>query len=197
GSTAVVLTLAGREALIAHVGDSRAYRLRGGALERLTRDHSVVAALVAAGAIRPEHAERHPDANRITRALGISQELEPELSAPLFVSPGDVFALCTDGLSDLVSDAEIAEILGKGESPEASCKELVDLANARGGHDNVTVAIARVLEVSDVRPRETVEMPGQDRTLVEPPAFTVMMTRHAGRETVTDKDARDTAPTLV
>ncbi|HLV65835.1 MAG TPA: protein phosphatase 2C domain-containing protein [Polyangiaceae bacterium] len=198
GSTAVVLTLAGREALIAHVGDSRAYRLRGGALERLTRDHSVVAALIAAGAIRPENADRHPDANRITRALGISPELEPELSAPLFVNPGDVFALCTDGLSDLVSDAEIAEVLASAESPEVSCKKLVDLANARGGHDNVTIAVARVLEVSDKRPRETVEMGGQDQTVVEPPAFTVMMTRHAGqRATVADQVARDTSPTLV
>ncbi|HEY8946827.1 MAG TPA: hypothetical protein VIM73_21440, partial [Polyangiaceae bacterium] len=150
-STAVILALAGREGLVAHVGDSRAYRIRARHLERLTRDHSVVEALLAAGAINTEQANLHPDANRITRALGIAPEIEPELSAPIHVEAGDVFVLCSDGLSDILNDLDITELVSGSPSPEAACDSLIALANQRGGHDNISVQVLRVLALGPAR----------------------------------------------
>lgn len=217
GSTAVVLALAGREVVVAHVGDSRAYRVRARHLERLTRDHSVVEALLAAGAITTEQANQHPDANRITRALGIAPEIDPEVSAPLRVETGDIFVLCSDGLSDLVSDSEIGEIATSSASPEACCEALVALANQRGGHDNISVAVLRVLAVG--APRRSGETQGltptpalasaetqssptaaDQQTLVEQPGFTVVMGSRDGvaRTVQYQPDgARNTSPTLV
>jgi protein phosphatase len=205
GSTAVVLALSGREACVCHVGDSRAYRVRAQKAERLTRDHSVVEALLAAGAINAEQAEAHPDANRITRALGIATEIEPEVGPPTQVEIGDTFVLCSDGLSDLVGDAEIGQITASAATPELACENLVGLANARGGHDNITVSVARVIALGPERRRETVEMTAG--TQAERVAKTVVMTdeRHpsntlpSNRATEpTPSDApRDTSPTLV
>lgn len=201
GSTAVVLALAGQEALIAYVGDSRAYRLRGLVAERLTRDHSVVEALLAAGAITPEVARAHPDANRITRALGIAAEIEPELCAPQRLQVGDVFLLCSDGLSDLLEDHELAEVAASAPSPEAACKALVALANQRGGHDNISVAVLRVLAVGAERREATLEMPsaGTPQTVLDAPPFTVVMSaaESAPRTPSTEHDVRHTVPTLV
>lgn len=202
GSTAVVLALAGQEALIAYVGDSRAYRLRGLVAERLTRDHSVVEALLAAGAITAEAARAHPDANRITRALGISADIEPELCAPQRLQVGDVFLLCSDGLSDLLEDHELAELAASVPSPEAACSALVALANQRGGHDNISVALLRVLSVGAERREATLEMPsaGTPQTVLDTPAFTVVMSpaESAPRTPSTERDMpRQTVPTLV
>jgi PPM family protein phosphatase len=147
GTTCVALVLCGAEAFLAHVGDSRAYRLRGGALERLTVDHSFVAELVAAGALTEEEARAHEQRNVITRALGIRPEVEPTVTGPLAVEPGDVFVLCSDGLHDPVRDEEIAEALA-GAAPLAAAERLVALARERGGPDNITVAVAAVREAS-------------------------------------------------
>ena len=200
GSTAVLLALAGREALVAHVGDSRAYRVRARRPERLTRDHSVVEALLAAHAITPEQANSHPDANRITRALGIAPDVEPELSAPLHVEIGDAFLLCSDGLSDLLSDEEIAEGVSAATSPEAACQALVALANERGGHDNISVLVLRVLAVG--LPRKdgnTAPVAGDGNTIVQTPQFTLVMGAETPPTVVGfDSDpVRRTAPTLV
>ncbi|MFZ5895634.1 MAG: PP2C family protein-serine/threonine phosphatase [Myxococcota bacterium] len=202
GSTAVVLALAGQEAIIAYVGDSRAYRLRGLNTERLTRDHSVVEALLAAGAITPEVARAHPDANRITRALGIATEIEPEVCAPQRLQLGDVFLLCSDGLSDLVEDNELAEVVASSTSPEAASKALVALANQRGGHDNISVALLRVLSVGPERRETTQEMnaAGTPPTVLDGPQFTVVMpaAESGPRAPATEHDApRQTVPTLV
>ncbi len=204
GSTAVILALSGGEALLAHVGDSRAYRLRARRAERLTRDHSVVEALLRAGAISDEAARQHPDANRITRALGIAAEIEPEVQAPLHVEVGDAFLLCSDGLSDLVEDHEIGELASDAATPEAACQALVALANNRGGHDNISVALLRVLKVSAAqRPRETREMAPAAQatppTVVGGPTFTVAMTHEPGMKTpeLTEDTTRSTVPTLV
>lgn len=202
GSTAVVLALAGQEAIIAYVGDSRCYRLRGLVAERLTRDHSVVEALLAAGAITPEAARAHPDANRITRALGIAAEIEPELCAPQRLQLGDVFLLCSDGLSDLLEDNELAEIVASAASPEAACSALVALANQRGGHDNISVALLRVLSVGAERRESTLEMESAStpQTVLDGPAFTVVMTAAEGapHTPATERDMpRHTVPTLV
>jgi PPM family protein phosphatase len=198
GSTAVVLALAGREALVVHVGDSRAYRIRGRKAERITRDHSVVEALLAAGAINAEQAEAHPDANRITRALGIAPEIEPELGPPLLVEVGDTFLLCSDGLSDLVADAEIGEGVANASTPELACERLIALANSRGGHDNITVSIARVLTLGPERRRETMEMGADGVARAERVAATVVMDVERSTTQVSPSDRpRDTSPTLV
>jgi protein phosphatase len=186
---------------VAYVGDSRAYRLRGLNAERLTRDHSVVEALLAAGAINADAARAHPDANRITRALGIATDIEPELCAPQRLQLGDVFLLCSDGLSDLVEDAELAELVAGAASPEAACSALVALANQRGGHDNISVALMRVLSVGAERRETTLEMlSGARHTVVEAPAPTLVMTAADGGPSTpsTERDVpRLTVPTLV
>lgn len=197
GSTAVVLALSGREAFVAHVGDSRAYRVRARRAERLTRDHSVVEALLAAGAINAEQAESHPDANRITRALGIAPEIEPEVGPPLLVDVGDVFVLCSDGLSDLVSDAELVDTVLGSSSPEQACERLVALANARGGHDNITVSVARVLTLGPERRRETLEMAPETARSDRVAATVVMDPEQRTPHVLPSDRPRDTAPTLV
>ncbi len=198
GSTAVVAVVSGTEALIAHVGDSRAFRVRGRAVERLTRDHSVVEALLAARAISDEAARNHPDANRITRALGISADIEPEVRAPLHLEVGDVLVLCSDGLTDLVEDAEIGELIATSGAPEACCRELVALANQRGGHDNITVAVLRVLTLG--KGARAFEKTDPATTVVADPAFTVVMSAsaapHGGSPTASD-DHPVTTPTLI
>lgn len=150
GSTCVALLVHPGGAELAHAGDSRAYLIRDGNIERLTRDHSMVQELVASGMLTPAQALAHPEANKITRALGIAPEVSVEVRAePLALSRGDVLLLASDGLTDLVSDAEILEIVRR-RAPSGTavvCQELVALANLRGGHDNVTALVLAVVEV--------------------------------------------------
>jgi protein phosphatase len=143
GTTAVALSFgADGRVWLGWVGDSRAYRSRAGALEALSRDHSVVAEWVRAGILEPAEAEHHPRRNELLRALGASEEVEPEVTE-LAVQAGDRFLLCTDGLSAVVPSEEIGAIVG-GEELELAAKKLVALANERGGPDNVTVVLAAV-----------------------------------------------------
>jgi PPM family protein phosphatase len=129
-----------------HVGDSRAYRLRGDELDRVTTDHSLVAELVESGVLTPEEAERHPQRSAITRAVGTERAIE----ADVFSLPGemgDLFLLCSDGLTDMLSETEIADVLVAAErDPEAAARALVDAANAHGGEDNVTVVLFELVE---------------------------------------------------
>jgi protein phosphatase len=146
GSTAVAVLLHPNGTEVAHVGDSRAYLVHSGQVFRLTRDHSIVQELVDRGLLTQEQAAHHPDANRITRALGMSAEVEAELRPqPVPHLAGDAFVLCSDGLCDLVEDSEILAIVGAEPAAQAVGK-LVDLANARGGHDNITVVVLRARE---------------------------------------------------
>jgi serine/threonine protein phosphatase PrpC len=141
GTTMVALVLADERAIIAHVGDSRAYLLRNGELRQLTSDHSWVNEQVKLGLLTREQAQRHPMRNIVTRALGNQPEVEVDLSEES-IRPGDIFTLCSDGLSGMLDDAEIHEILQEhGAVPQAACRELVDRANARGGEDNITVIV--------------------------------------------------------
>lgn len=144
GTTAVALLFDGGldTAWIAHVGDSRIYRLRDGHFEQLTEDHSAVAELVRRGVITPEEAETHPRRNEILRSLGVEAEVEPTL-ASVELRPGDQLLLCSDGLSGVLSDAEIADVLLR-TPPAQAVRVLVDTVNARGAPDNVTVMIAAV-----------------------------------------------------
>lgn len=137
-STVVVLIVRGDHFACLWAGDSRLYRLRGGVLEQVTRDHSLVQELVEAGMVRPEEAESHPRANVITRAVGAGQEpLELEKLTDR-VLPGDRFLLCSDGLSKTLPASEIAELLGGPDVAHAP-ELLIAAALAREASDNVTV----------------------------------------------------------
>ncbi|HKA16068.1 MAG TPA: Stp1/IreP family PP2C-type Ser/Thr phosphatase [Myxococcota bacterium] len=143
GTTGVAaLFSADGAAFVANVGDSRAYRLRDGAFEQITFDHSLVAELQRRGIITAEQALVHPRRNEVLRSLGVEPDVEVDLHE-LELRPGDLFLLCSDGLSGVVRDAEIAEVVHR-EAPERAVRTLVDFANRRGGPDNVTVQIARI-----------------------------------------------------
>lgn len=146
GSTVVAILLHALGTEVAHVGDSRAYLVHEGRILRLTRDHSIVQELVDRGLLTQKQAIHHPEANRITRALGMTPDVNVEARPrPVHHVPGDAFVLCTDGLCNLVENAEILSIVG-GEPAEQAVGKLVDLANARGGHDNITVVVLRARE---------------------------------------------------
>jgi PPM family protein phosphatase len=143
GSTVVAAILHDQGADVAHVGDSRVYLVHAGAISQVTSDHSMVQELVNRNLIKAEDAAKHPDANKILRALGIAKDVDVEVRPePLAYVAGDVFILCSDGLSDLVTPAEILEIAAS-DSPAQAAGRLVDLANARGGHDNITALVLR------------------------------------------------------
>lgn len=142
GTTMVALCTIGDTAVLGHVGDSRAYLLRDGALTQLTSDHSWVNEQVKLGLLTHEQAQRHPMRNIVTRALGNQSQVEVELHEEP-IRPGDVFVLCSDGLNGMLTDAEIREVLLAHETPNAACRALVERANANGGEDNITVVILR------------------------------------------------------
>jgi PPM family protein phosphatase len=142
GTTLVALLVDGERGALAHVGDSRAYRMRGGRLRLLTDDHSVVGELLRRREISEDDARAHPQRHVLTRALGVRSQVEPDL-AELTPEPGDVFVLCSDGLTAHVEDGEIGEIVAEGADLQEACEHLVDLANDRGGEDNITVVLAR------------------------------------------------------
>ena len=139
GTTLSVLWLGENYAYIAHVGDSRIYRLREGSLTQITQDHSLVEELVRAGLITREQARTHPRRNIITRALGTHGENEPDLLVT-DVQDGDVFLLCTDGLTGMVPDDEIERTL-RDCGIEAAADRLLALALDAGGRDNVTLIL--------------------------------------------------------
>jgi protein phosphatase len=146
GSTCVALLVHGGAVEVAHVGDSRAYFVRSEHIWPLTKDHSVVQQLLDQGAITPEQAVLHPEGNKITRALGMKPDTEVELrDPPLLHAVGDIFILASDGLTDLVRTEEIGSVVMQAASLDLACQNLVAMANARGGHDNITVLLARVL----------------------------------------------------
>lgn len=141
GTTMVSLLIMENQAIIGHVGDSRAYLLREGRLHRLTSDHSWVFEQVKAGLLTDDDAQKHPMRNIVTRALGSRASVTPELTER-DVLPGDIFLLCSDGLNAMLSDHQIRETLIRHrEDPEAACHALVDAANSNGGEDNTTVIV--------------------------------------------------------
>ena len=152
GSTCVALLFGRATPVVAHVGDSRAYRLRSGKLERLTNDHSLVNDLVLAGIMSPADAHNHPDVHRITRALGMTAQVVVDVKEMADLLRDDCFLLCSDGLTDLVTDDEITQTLENSSLVDlkAKCATLIELAKKRGGHDNVTVVVAQVSELGSV-----------------------------------------------
>jgi protein phosphatase len=150
GTTLTALVVDDDEGHFAHVGDSRAYRLRDGVLEQLSADHSLVGAMVREGQLTREEAAAHPQRSILSRALGTEADVEvDEFSADL--RPGDVLLLCSDGLSGEVGDDTIRELLGAAAPAEAA-RALVDAALAAGGHDNVTAVVVRVEAGDAARP---------------------------------------------
>jgi len=146
-STLVAAIVAKRRAWVANVGDSRAYFMRNGQIGRLTQDHTWVAEQVKAGQMTEEEAMSSPNRNIITRCVGSKDTLSIDLVAPLNLRPGDILLLCSDGLTGIVSEAEIASACLKS-SPAVAAQELVDLANRRGGPDNISVVVGQAHDVA-------------------------------------------------
>jgi serine/threonine protein phosphatase PrpC len=129
---------------VAHLGDSRMYRLRGGELRQITRDHSLLQEQIDGGLISPEEARVSPNKNLVTRALGVDPDVEPEIR-DYDVRAGDIYLLCTDGLTDMVEDGDIAMIMSAASaSLDDQAAQLVAMANERGGRDNVSVVLIKI-----------------------------------------------------
>jgi PPM family protein phosphatase len=141
--TAAIIDAQAEEVGIGHVGDSRAYRLRRGKLERLTRDHSLVEEMRRKGQITDAQAEDHPQRSIITRALGPEPDVEVDLQT-IPAAPGDVFLLCSDGLTTMVNEERIAEVLSSTTSMREAVRTLIDEANGAGGRDNITALAFRL-----------------------------------------------------
>jgi PPM family protein phosphatase len=144
GATLVAAWLDDRRMSVVHVGDSRAYLLRGGSLEQLTADHSLVAEHVRRGTMTRQEAETSQLQNILVRALGTQDQVEVDADEQMLLE-GDTVLLCSDGLTHMVSDPEIASILSTTEPAQAAADRLVELANENGGLDNVTVIVIRAL----------------------------------------------------
>jgi len=144
-TTAALVDLDSEEVAIGHVGDSRAYRLRGGRFEQLTRDHSLVEEMRRKGQLTDAQAEDHPQRSIITRALGPEPEVDVDLQT-VPAQAGDVFLICSDGLTTMLDDEKIAHILSRATSLDSAVRALVDEANRAGGRDNITVVLFRLEE---------------------------------------------------
>jgi protein phosphatase len=157
GTTCTALVLYAEGAVIAHVGDSRVYRVRADRIEQLTFDHSLQWELLRQGRMSPEEIFRREPRNVITRSLGPQPVVEVDVEGPYPTRPGDVYVLCSDGLTGLVRDEEIG-MASRELPPSEACRLLVDLANLRGGPDNITVVVARVGPIPPELPQEAEEV---------------------------------------
>ena len=168
GTTLTAAKVHGDEVSLGHVGDSRAYRMRDGELEQITRDHSLVAELERSGQITPEAAEHHPQRSIITRALGPEPDVEVD-TYTLSGRPGDLFLLCSDGLTSMISDDEVAAVLRTSETLDDAADALIRAANQSGGKDNITAVLFRLgeLEQDGVSEPTTVAgpLPAEDATI--------------------------------
>ena len=150
--TALLVDEASGTVAIGHVGDSRAYRIRDERLEQLTPDHSLVGELVRAGRLSTEEAEQHPHRSVITRAVGTEPAVDVHTET-LPTIPGDLYLICSDGLTDLVRDDQILELIAAAEDdPETAVQSLVDAANSAGGIDNITVVLFEIIDGDPLPP---------------------------------------------
>ncbi|MBX3643298.1 MAG: Stp1/IreP family PP2C-type Ser/Thr phosphatase [Rubrivivax sp.] len=152
GTTLVVAVFRGQRLLVGHVGDSRAYRLRAGRLQQITRDHSLLQEQIDAGLITPEQAAFSANKNLVTRAVGVEDTvlLETHLHE---VQPGDVVLMCSDGLSDMLDDTSIAQVLQMHDSLAAAGAALIESANDAGGKDNISLILVRAEGGATAAPR--------------------------------------------
>jgi serine/threonine protein phosphatase PrpC len=169
GTTLVSALLIETKFIIANVGDSRAYLIRGDQIRQITRDHSLVGRLLDKGAISPEQAKNHPQRNIVLRSLGSEPEVRPDFYSGM-LQTDDLLVLCTDGLTRHVSDSEIVELV-TDRRPNQAVRELVDLANGRGGEDNVSILILAVMR----RVRKISPSPGGN--LPQKPNIVAMLDR--------------------
>lgn len=143
GSTVVAALFQDDALCVAHVGDSRLYRLRDGRLQLLTEDHSVVQELLNRGLLTPEQARQSVSKNLVTRALGVDARVQIDMSAHT-TEPGDLYLLCSDGLNDVLTNTQIEQLLtAHGADPDAAVRRLVDAVNQAGGPDNISVILVR------------------------------------------------------
>lgn len=164
GTTTVVIYAAEGRVYLGNVGDSRGYLLRGGVYRQVTQDHSFVGEQVRAGVISPEVAKTHRMRNVITRSVGFQAEVDSDiLQKP--IKNGDIYLLCSDGLSNMVDDAEMKIIL-ESHPPAEACRKLVDIANAHGGDDNIT-AIVVTFKSLPTEPRKSKSKDASDETTIE------------------------------
>ena len=140
GATLVIALLRKGRCFVANLGDSRAYRLRKGRMVQLTRDHSVVSELIEKGHIEPEEAADHDASGQITRYIGMEEKARSHVRS-FTLKKADRLLLCTDGLTDMVANKDIASVLKAETDPQAACKSLVAAANNAGGHDNITALV--------------------------------------------------------
>ncbi len=153
GTTVVGALAQGDRFVLAHVGDSRIYRIRRGAIAQMSRDHSFVQQQVDCGALSAADAQRSQYRHMITRALGLKDNVEVDLTEQA-ARPGDVLLLCSDGLSDLLDDEEILRVVEThGADLDQACQALVDQANSKGGDDNITVLTVQALAEDGAEPR--------------------------------------------
>lgn len=145
GTTLVVGVFQQDRLILGHIGDSRCYRWRAGVLEQITKDHSLLQEQLDAGLITPEQALTSTNKNLVTRALGVEDTVMLEVHEHR-VDPGDVYLMCSDGLSDMVSDADIASLMVGGNSLEQKARQLIVAANEGGGRDNISVLLAQAEE---------------------------------------------------
>lgn len=160
GTTCSCLVLLPQGALVAHIGDSRVYRLRGDKLEQLTFDHSLVWEMAAAGHIPEEDVPAFIPKNVITRSLGPHPTVSVDMEGPFDAVAGDIFLVCSDGLSGQISDEELGVLL-RSLSPEDAVQTLVDVANLRGGPDNISIVIARVVGEPPPQGEKGAEVPAK------------------------------------
>jgi protein phosphatase len=144
GTTVISLLIRGDQAFFAHVGDSRAYLIRGELIQQISEDHSLVNEQIKAGMITPEEAKHSRYKNIITRSVGFEEEVQVDMMG-LMVEPGDLFILCSDGLANMVEDKDLLE-LGRHSKFEDLPKKLIEVANERGGDDNITVVVVQALQ---------------------------------------------------
>ena len=150
GTTLTAIAVADGSAHLAHVGDSRCYLLRGGAISQLSSDHTLVARMVQEGKLTPEQAESHPQRSILTRALGAEPEIDVD-SLEISLLPGDRLLLCSDGLSSVITEESIRSVLEDAIDLDAACTRLIEEANANGGPDNITVILVELTGTPPLR----------------------------------------------
>ncbi len=143
GTTLIVAVLRNKKLFIGHVGDSRVYLIRNNKIEKLTWDHSYIEELVKNGSITKDEAVNHPQRNVITRAVGYEPDIQVD-TYEIDVCENDQILLCTDGLTNMLAENKILEIITKEENPQVACDTLIENANNKGGEDNITVIIGRI-----------------------------------------------------
>ncbi len=166
GTTCTTVVIRQPYLYLAHVGDSRAYIIRENIIKQISTDHTLVEEMVNSGILSKNEAKTHPDSHILTRSLGIHEEVEVDiLDPPIKLEEGDVIFLCSDGLTIYLNDEEIKKIVQKEDINKAS-EKLIDIANSRGGRDNITVEIIKVNKVlNDMRQDETAPISNKTKKL--------------------------------